>query len=103
MIEDLRKKLKEDVWKLINNENVEDKDENSFIIIVLSILLEKQSFSLEEAMCIVKKLKKAYDNALKHTDKLILEDYGEIISIIKEVFKSFDEEIRYIVDKIKGV
>jgi len=102
MIEDLRKSLKEDVWKLINNEEIEDKKDIFFIIVVFSILLEKQSFSLEEVMCLVKKLKKAYDNALRQTDRLILSDYGEIINIIKEVFKDFDKEAEHIVDKIKN-
>jgi len=83
MIEDLRKKLKDDVWKLINNEQIEVKDENFFIIAVLSVLLEKQSFSMEEVMCLVKKLRRVYNNALEHTNRLILEDYGEIINILK--------------------
>ena len=37
MIEDLRKKLKEDVWKLINNEQIEDKNDTFFIIVVFII------------------------------------------------------------------
>jgi len=102
MIEDLRKKLKEDVWKLINNEQVEAKNESFFIIVVLSILLEKDTFSLEQVMCLVEKLKNVYNNALAKTNKLIIEDYGEIISIIKEVFSSFDKDAGCIINKIKG-
>jgi len=102
MIEDLRKSLKEDVWKLINNEKINIKDKSFFMIVVLSMLLEKQSFSLQEVMCLVEKLEKVYNNALKQTDKLILEGYGEIINILKEVFKNFDEEAKTIVDKIKN-
>jgi len=101
MIEDLRKSLKEDVWKLINNEETENKNDTFFIIAVFSILLERQSFSLEEAMCLVKKLKNAYNNALKRTNRLIIEDYGEIINILKEVFKNFDIETKHIINRVK--
>jgi len=102
MIEDLRKNLKEDVWKLINNEQIEAKNESFFIIAVLSILLEKDTFSLEQVMCLVEKLKNIYNNALDKTNKLIIEDYGEIIGIIKEVFSGFDKDAGCIINKIKG-
>lgn len=101
MIEDLRKKLKKEVWNLINNKEIEGIDDSFFIIVVLSILLENESFNLEEVMSLVEKLKKAYQNALDRTNKLIIEDYGEIINILKEVFQNFDIEAKQIIDKLK--
>jgi hypothetical protein len=100
MIEKLRVRLKDDVWDLINNNEKKELDDSFFLIIVMSILLERESFNFEEVKCLAKKLKKIYDNALKRTSDLIIEDYGDVIKILKDVFGKFDKETKKIMIKL---
>lgn len=100
MIQSLQKALENDVWRLVDGKEVTKKD---FFGFVLSLLLQKDNINLKEALKVAQELHEAYDTSLKRIHDYIVEDYGDIIEVLKDVKKDFQTELLPIVEKVKAL
>jgi len=101
MIENLRKCLKNDIWKVINGEDIKDYKVEDFVYFIFYLLLECKSFMPEDVLDLAKKLKESYSGLIKDTYDLIEQDFGQILTVLKDVDKKFVQEINPIIEKIK--
>jgi hypothetical protein len=100
MIQSLQKALENDVWRLVDGKEVTKKD---FFGFVISLLLQKEDINLKEALHVAQELNDAYDTTLKRIQKYIVDDYGDIIEVLKDVKKDFKEELEPIIQKVENL
>ncbi len=100
MIDNLRKSLRNDIWKVINGEEIKEHTLNDFMELIFWLLLECNSFMPKDVLDLAKKLKKSYYKIINDTDDLIRKDFGQILNILKDVDKKFVNEIDPIIEKI---
>jgi len=94
----LKESLEEDLWKIINNEDVEEKDENLFIAFIFYLFLKKEMFTMADVMKLAKQLKKEYNKILKEAEEVALQ--GEPLKALKLLKKDFVDNIKPIINKI---
>lgn len=100
MIQSLQKALENDVWRLVDGKEVTKKD---FFGFVISLLLQKEHINMKEALQVAQELNDAYDTSLKRIHEYIVEDYGDIIEVLKDVKRDFKRELLPIVEKVKAL
>lgn len=99
MLENFRKSLKEDLWKIIDKDDEnEEKDVNEFMFFIFYMFLEKNSFSMEKVHEISKCLKKQYYDVLNESKEIAL--MGEPIKALKNIDEKFIEKIKPIIKKV---
>jgi len=103
MIEDLKKELQKDFWKLINGKKVEEKKDDIFLNYIFYLFLEKKSFLMNEVFKEAKILKQKYYKLMKKFDVLLEENYGQIIDVLKDINKRYDLEMLPIMNKIEMI
>lgn len=103
MISKLRQSLKEDLWKIINRKETEEKDLEFFIRIIFYLLLETNSFTLEEVIKLSNKMKEAYENSLEEAKENLILDYGEILKLLNTTIEGFKNKIEPIINEIKMI
>lgn len=101
MIENLKKELQKDFWKIINGEEIEEKKDDIFLSYIFYLFLEKKSFLMDEVFKEAKILKQKYYKLMENFDSLLEENYGQIIDVLKSMNKKYDLEITPIVNKIE--
>ena len=101
MLENFRKALKDDLWKIINDDEVKERDINDFIFFVFYIFLEKKSFKLKDVFENAKFLKNEYEEILVESKDMAV--MGDPIKAIKNIDKKFIEKIKPIMEVIENV
>lgn len=97
----LRKELKNDVWKVIDGNKVPEERENKFRLLVLQLLLQSQGFNLGEAFHVADKLEARYNKIIDDFDGYINDANGDLLNVLKNVDKDFDDKILPLLEKIK--
>ena len=98
MTSKLKKELKEDFWKIINREEIQEKDENLFISFIFYMFLRKNSFTMDDVINLGKKLKQEYENALDEAEKIAVQE-GPLKGIVK-IYEEFKQRIIPIIREI---
>ena len=98
----LRKELVDDVWKiLVDKEEIPEKSENKFKFLVLQLLLESKGFRLGDAFQLADDLEERYNKILKDIDKYMEKGNGELLNVLENVKKYYDEQIEPLIKRIK--
>lgn len=103
MIENLKKELQKDFWKIINGEEIEEKKDDIFLNYIFYLFLEKKSFLMDEVFKEAKILKRKYYKLMNNFDTLLEENYGQIIDVLKSVNEKYDSEMTPIMNKIEMI
>jgi len=98
MLGNFKNTLKEDLWKIINNNDVNERDIKDFMFFMFYMFLEKQNFSMETVYEISKDLKNKYYEVLNESKNLAI--MGEPIKALKNIDKKFIEKIKPIIEKV---
>lgn len=99
----LRKELKNDVWKLIDGVKVPKERVNKFRLLVLQLLLQSQGFNLGKAFDIADDLEKRYNKIIDNFDEYLNNSNGELLDVLKNVDKNYDNKIEPLLEKIKTI
>ena len=99
----LRKELKNDVWKIIDGVKVPKERENKFRLLVLQLLLQSQGFNLGEAFNIADNLEERYNKIINDFDEYLNDSNGDLLDVLKNVDKDFDDKIKPLLEKIKTI
>ncbi len=98
----LRKQLVEDVWKiLVDKQELPETQANRFKVLVLQLLLESTGFRLGDAMQLADDLEERYNKVLIDIDKYMEEGNGELLIVLENVKKYYDNQIDPLLQKIK--
>ncbi len=97
----LRKELKNDIWKIIDGEEIPKQRQNKFKILVLQLLLQSQGFNLGEAFNIAEELEEKYNNIIDNFDEYLTNSNGDLLNVLKNIDKEFDNKIEPLLNKIK--
>lgn len=98
MLDNIKKELKEDLWKIIDNKDVEERTLEQFIVLIFYLLLEKENFTMTDVLKFSKYLKNKYEEILNESKNMAI--MGEPIKAIKNIDKQFIEKIKPIIEKI---
>lgn len=97
----LRKELKEDIWKIIEGKPITQKNILKFLNPIFSVFLDRNEVKMGKIINIAEKIKKAYQNSLEKVNDYILEENGEVLKVIKDVFQNFDSKLENITSEIE--
>jgi len=100
MNNNLKKKLKNDIWNIIQNKDIENGKIEPFLNFVFYLFLEKDKFKVKDLMSIAEKLKKNYNKILQKTDEFYKKEGGDIIKMIEDASKEFNDNILKTIDKV---
>lgn len=98
---DLKKKIKDDVWNIIENKEVERLTREDWINIVFHLLLEGDNFMVENCVQLADDLKELYDDLIDSVEDRILNGNGELLQVLKNIDKYYDDKIKPILMLIK--
>lgn len=98
----LKKLLIEDVWKIIEGEEL-PRVKDKFLILVLQLLLESTGFKMGDAYQISKKIEERYDRILDDIDNYLLDPNGDLLSVLKNISKDYGNKIEPLLNKIKNI
>ena len=98
MLENIRKALKEDLWNIIDEKEVKDREINDFLIFMFHMFLEKQNFSMGEVYKASNCIKNKYIEVLEESRNMAI--LGEPIKALKNIDKQFIEKIEPIMRKL---
>lgn len=98
MLESIRKSLKDDLWKIIDNEELQEKDLNNFLYFVFYLFLEHSQFAMNDVVEISKDLKEKYYEILNESKDLAIS--GDPIKAIKNIDEKFVEKIKPIIENL---
>lgn len=99
MLIKFKKTLKEDLWKIIeDNKEVSERNIDDFIFFIFYMFLEKENFTMEEVYEISKNLKNEYYKVLNESKDMAV--MGEPIKALKNIDKKFVEKIKPILEKV---
>ena len=96
----LRKELKQDIWKIIDGDEIPAKRKNKFRFLVLQLLLESQGFNLGEAYQMADELETRYNKIVDDFDNYLLDSNGDLLDILKNVDKDYDDKIKPLLKKL---
>jgi len=98
----LRKELKNDVWSiLVDGKELPKKRTNRFRFLILQLLLESAGFRMGDAFQLADDIQERYDKVLEDVDKYLVEGNGEILTVLKNINKYYDEQIEPLLKRIK--
>lgn len=97
----IKKKIHDDIWDIIEGNEIEKLNDKEWIVIAFSLLLEGDKFLVENAMTLAKMLKQEYDKMLNGVEQNILNGNGEVLPVLEGIQNHYDERIQSILDKIK--
>lgn len=93
----LKRSLKEDIWRIIEKK---DPQEKNWFLISLYLMLNQQKIKLKDVKKLSEKLKNAYDDVLHNTEEYIVENYGEVLHILNNAGKDYNNKIKPIIEEI---
>lgn len=97
-MDNLKDLLKEDIWKIIN---VEDIPKRNFFDYVLHMLLGSEKILLKDVVYLSKELDNRYNQILGEVNKYILEGNGEVLPTLKRLEKDYKDKIQPILNEIE--
>jgi len=97
----IKKKIHNDVWKIIENEDVEKPSLNDWINVVFHLLLESDKFLVENAIELAENLKESYDKLIDSVEERILDGNGEVLQVLKNIDKYYQDKIHPLLNRIK--
>lgn len=100
MFKNIKKSLKKDLWDIIDNKEVTERDIDKFIFFIFYLFLEKQEFLMQDVVDISEELKEKYEEILNESKSMALE--GEPIKALKNIDENFCDKIKPIIEKIRN-
>lgn len=96
VIENIVQALKDDVWAIINEEEVPQRDFFSYII----YLLLDDTFALKEAKEFADRVREIYEGELQEVERHIAEENGDVLKVLRQIKKNVQAQITPILHKI---
>jgi len=98
MLDNLRKLIKNDIWSVINGEELPQRD---FFSQVLHFLLKNKKILLKDVVDMSKELNNRYYQILGEVDEYIRQGNGEVLPALKRLDSDFTEKVLPIIKQIK--
>jgi len=98
MLSNIKKALKEDLWEIIDENEIDERDINQFMFFIFYMLLEREKFSMKEVYEVSQSLKNQYYNVLNESKEMAI--IGEPIKALKNIDEKFIEKIKPIIEKL---
>ena len=93
----LRNLIEEDIDKVLDNEEINNKN---FFFLILHYLLENKTIDLVEVSNLSEELNKEYEQFLNEFDEELVSSNGEIIDVLRNGIGKFWERIQPILNRI---
>lgn len=97
-MDSLKRLIKEDIWKIINDEEVPDRD---FFTYVLSLILNNKKILLKDVVDLSKELKNRYTQILGDVNDYIEQGNGEVLPALRRLNDDFTENVLPILKEIE--
>lgn len=97
-MDNLRKLIKNDIWSVINGEELTQRD---FFSRVLHFLLNNKKILLKDVVDMSKELNNRYYQILGEVDEYIKQGNGEVLPALKRLDADFTEKVLPIINEIK--
>jgi len=98
ILDNLRKLLKNDIWSVINGNEVPQRD---FFSDVLHFLLNNKKILLKDVVDMSKELTNRYYQILGEVDEYIRQGNGEVLPALKRLDDDFTKRVLPIIKEIK--
>lgn len=89
-MDSLKKLIKEDIWKIINNEEVPNRN---FFTYVLSLLLNNKKILLKDVVDLSKELKNRYSQILGDVNDYIEQGNGEVLPALRRLNSDYTNKV----------
>lgn len=99
-INNIKKALKEDLWKIIEENITPIRDDTSFLEAIFYIFLEKQEFTMKEVQDLARKFKERYYKILENSKNIALT--GDILKAMKEIDINSEQIRELVVDNFNA-
>lgn len=97
-MDSLKKLIKEDIWKIIYDEEVPNRD---FFTYVLSLLLNNKKILLKDVVELSKELKNRYMQILSEVNNYIEQGNGEVLPVLRRLNDDFTANVLPILKQIE--
>ena len=101
MINNLKKSLKNDIWERIDGNKPQERSKDEFIKLVFYLMLENNSFLMDDVFNISNEIKDLYEEVLENSEQRLIDANGNMLNILKEINDDFDNKIKVIIRRIK--
>ena len=96
-MDNLKVLIKEDIWKIINNEETPDRD---FFTYVLSHLLNNKKILLKDVVDLSKQLNNRYSQILGEVNKYIAQGNGDVLPALRKLDAEYTDKVLPILKEI---
>jgi hypothetical protein len=101
VIMNLKKKIHDDVWNIIEKKEVDKPSDKDWVNIAFQLLLESDKFLIQNVLDLAKNIQEEYENLVNSVEDRIVNGNGEVLQVLKNIDLYYKDKIDPILKRIK--